>query len=66
MRDYAQDISERKIDHRAVIGYASEYAPEEGENAEHDESVGRMFNSERRENIVSALTEPEDWERGYN
>ncbi|HUL11114.1 MAG TPA: hypothetical protein VLU73_02955 [Methylococcaceae bacterium] len=66
MRDYKQNNSETQIDKRAFVGYVSGYDPDESGNAEQDEVAGTMPNSGSKENILSALTEPEDWERGYD
>ena len=66
MNGYKENGNEIQLDKRETVGYVPGYTLKETGNAEQDEAPPTTSNSGSKENIFNTLTEPEDWERGYN
>jgi hypothetical protein len=66
MNDVKQKGHKAKIHEEERVGYLNAYNPEGNESLEHDEAASAMSNSGCEDDILSTLTEPEDWQRGYD
>lgn len=66
MNSYKQHGNETKFDEREVAGYLAQYQVKQSEGTEEDEADDVTPASRGKYDVISALAEPEDWERGYD